>query len=55
MLGLTVAGGAFLGLNLFGLFDSAGGLYLIGLFFPLLQSAFYFLHIVTYSEPFEEE
>jgi hypothetical protein len=56
MLGLTVLGTMVLGLNSLGIHvGSVGGSYIIGLFFPLLQSAFYFLHIVTYSEPFEDE
>lgn len=55
MLGLTVVGVTLLLMNVLGFVGSPGGFYLIGLFFPLLQSAFYFLHIVTYSEPFEDE
>jgi len=51
LLGITVLGLSVLGIHV----RSPAGSYLIGLFFPLLQSAFYFLHIVTYSEPFDEE
>lgn len=54
MLVLTIVGTLILGANVVGLGPgSPGAAYLTGLFFPLLQSAFYFLHIVTYSEPIE--
>ncbi len=52
MLGLTVVGTTMLTLNAVGFpLGSVDGAYLSGLFFPLLQSAFYFLHIVTNAGP----
>ena len=55
MLALTILGATLLGLNTLGVsVGSPGASYLVGLFFPLLQSALYFLHIVTYSEPIED-
>ena len=55
MTGLTVFGTLLLGLNALGLrVGSIGGTYIVGLFFPLVQSALYFLHIVTHSGPIEE-
>ena len=52
MTGLTVLGTAMLTLNAIGLrVGTVDGSYLIGLFFPLLMSALYFLHIVTHAEP----
>ena len=55
MLALTVIGAMLLALNVLGVSPgSPGASYLTGLFFPLLQSGLYFLHIVTYSEPIED-
>ena len=49
---LGYAGAAILVLNAVGLpLRSAGVAYIVGLFFPLLQSALYFLRVVVHGEP----
>ena len=51
---LGYSGAAILFLNAFGLpLRSPGVAYLVGLFFPLLQSALYFLRVVVHADPLE--
>lgn len=51
---LTVVGVIILVLNAFGFWlGKVAGVFLLGLFIPLLQSALYFLHMVTHSRPIE--
>ncbi|MGI9327381.1 MAG: hypothetical protein ACR2PZ_19340 [Pseudomonadales bacterium] len=56
MAGLTIVGTLILWANVIGFrVGTAGGFFLLGISFPLLQSALYFLHIVTHSAPDETE
>jgi hypothetical protein len=49
---LGYAGATILVLNAFGFaLRSFGASYILGLFFPLLQSALYFLRIVVHGDP----